>query len=158
MYSSKGRLRNQVVSILVLLGWVIDLPWFEFESGIFWLFYTYLFIWRNVFACLIVCRWQVWHGGQRRGSRQEQETWCRRPVMVKHMSGTQWLDDREIGWRCVWCAPCTRKRGARVSWFSLKSRSTVSSDLASKPVATVLVVCPQNNSLRFPDLSIITFL
>jgi hypothetical protein len=34
-----ARLRNQVVSTLVWLWWVIDLLWFEFESGIFWLFY-----------------------------------------------------------------------------------------------------------------------
>jgi hypothetical protein len=26
------------------------------------------FVWRIVFACLIVCRWEVWHGGQQRGS------------------------------------------------------------------------------------------
>jgi hypothetical protein len=33
-----------------------------------------------------------------------------------------------------------------------KPRSTVSSSLASKPVATVLVVWPQNPSLGFPGL------
>jgi hypothetical protein len=33
---------------------------FEFETGTFQLFYPYLyFIWRIVFACLVVCRWQV---------------------------------------------------------------------------------------------------
>jgi hypothetical protein len=35
-----------------------------------------------------------------------------------------------------------------------KPRSTVSSDLASKPVATVLVVWPQNHSLGFPGLGL----
>jgi hypothetical protein len=41
------------------------LAWFEFESGTVYLFYLYLwFIWRIAFTCLVVCRWQVWHGGQ----------------------------------------------------------------------------------------------
>jgi hypothetical protein len=45
---------------------------FEFESGMFYLFYLYLyFIWRIAFAYLVICRWQVRHGGQRRGSLQE---------------------------------------------------------------------------------------
>jgi hypothetical protein len=56
-------LRNQVVSTFVWLWWVIDLSWFEFKSGISWLFYPYMFMWRIMFACLMVCRWQVQHGG-----------------------------------------------------------------------------------------------
>jgi hypothetical protein len=39
-----------------------------------------------------------------------------------HRSGTQWPDDREVGWRCVRSAPCTWRRGARVSWLSLKTK------------------------------------
>jgi hypothetical protein len=39
---------------------------------------------------------------------------------------------------------------------SSKSRSTVSPGLASKPVATVLVVWPQNHSLGFPSLGLKT--
>jgi hypothetical protein len=35
MDSSRGRLRNQVVSTLVWLWWVIDMPRFEFESQTF---------------------------------------------------------------------------------------------------------------------------
>jgi hypothetical protein len=51
-------LRNQVVNFLIWLWWVIDMSWFEFESGIFRLFYIYLyFVWRIMFACLMVCRW-----------------------------------------------------------------------------------------------------
>jgi hypothetical protein len=50
-----------------------------------------------MFAYLVVCRWQVQHGGQRRGLWQEYETWCREPGMVKQRSGTQWPDDQEIG-------------------------------------------------------------
>jgi hypothetical protein len=32
-----------------------------------------------------------------------------------HRSGTRWPGDREVRWRCVRSAPCTWKRGARVS-------------------------------------------
>jgi hypothetical protein len=39
-----------------------------------------------------------------------------------------------------------------VSWFSLKTKVDGSPDLASKPVATILVVWHQNHSLGFPDL------
>jgi hypothetical protein len=42
LYSSRERLRIQVVSALVWLWWVIDLPLFEFESGKFRWFYLYL--------------------------------------------------------------------------------------------------------------------
>jgi hypothetical protein len=37
-----------------------------------------------------------------------------------------------------------------------KPRTTVSPGLASKSVAMVLVVCPQNHSLGFPDLGLKT--
>jgi hypothetical protein len=52
----------------------------------------------------------------------------------------------------MWFAPCTRRRGAYVSWFSLKTKVDSFSGLASKPVATVLVVWPQNHSLWFSGL------
>jgi hypothetical protein len=38
------------------------------------------------------------------------------------MSGTRWLGDKEVGWRCVRSTPCTWRRGARVSWLSLKTK------------------------------------
>jgi hypothetical protein len=38
---------------------------FEFESKTFRVFYLYcLFHWRIVFACLVVCKWQVQQGVQ----------------------------------------------------------------------------------------------
>jgi hypothetical protein len=37
-------------------------------------------------------------------------------------SGTRWPDDREVEWRCVWSSPCTRRWGAHVSWFDLKTK------------------------------------
>jgi hypothetical protein len=39
-----------------------------------------------------------------------------------HRSSTQWSDDREVGWRHVRSAPCTWRRGAWVSWLSLKTK------------------------------------
>jgi hypothetical protein len=66
-----------------------------------------------------------------------------------HRSGTRWSGDREVRWRRVWSAPCTWRRGAQVSWlslrtkvtvcewFGLKTTQTVFAGLASKPVATV---------------------
>jgi hypothetical protein len=51
-----------------------------------------------------------------------------------HRSDTPWPDDREVGWPCVRSVPCTMRRGARVSWFCLKTR-----------VDGLLVVSPQNH-------------
>jgi hypothetical protein len=39
-----------------------------------------------------------------------------------HMSGTQWLSDREVEWRYVRSTPCTWRRGVRVSWLSHKTK------------------------------------
>jgi hypothetical protein len=66
-----------------------------------------------------------------------------------HRSGTRWPGDRVVGWRHVHSVPCTWRRGAWVSWLSLKTKvdglSVVwpqnhwdgFSSLSSKPVATV---------------------
>jgi hypothetical protein len=41
--------------------------------------------------------------------------------MIRHISGTQGVDDQEIGWHRVWSESYTwRRREARVSRFSLK--------------------------------------
>jgi hypothetical protein len=65
----------------------------------------------------------------------------------------------------VWSAPCTRRQGERVSWFSLKTKvddysqfslktgSYGSCGLASKPLALVSWFGPQNQQLRFGDLT-----
>jgi hypothetical protein len=47
------------------------------------------------------------HGRSRRPSIEYQG--------LSHRSGTQWLGDQEVGWRCVWSAPCTWRREAQVS-------------------------------------------
>jgi hypothetical protein len=62
-------------------------------------------------------------------------------------------------------APCTRRRGARVSWFSLKTKVDEfswldlktggygSCGLASKPIVRVFWFGSQNRQLRFGDLA-----
>jgi hypothetical protein len=102
-----------------------------------------------VFACLVVCRCQVGmacsdedHSRNRRLGAEDRG-WS-------HMLGTRWPGDREIGWHRVRSTPCTWRRGAWVSWLSLKTMvdglSVVwpknhwdgfSSVWASKPMATV---------------------
>jgi hypothetical protein len=60
----KGEIEKPSCQFLSLIVIVIGLPSFEFESETFRLFYLYLyFVWRIVFACLVVCSWQVRHGG-----------------------------------------------------------------------------------------------
>jgi hypothetical protein len=55
--SSKRRLRNQVVSSLIWLWWIINLPRFELESKTFYCFtFILCFMWRIIFSCLMVCR------------------------------------------------------------------------------------------------------
>jgi hypothetical protein len=80
-----------------------------------------LFRWKIMFACLVVCRWQVWHGVQRRGRGRS-----RRPGVENrgwsHRSSTRWSGGREIRWRRVRSAPGTWRLGAWVSWLSLKTK------------------------------------
>jgi hypothetical protein len=40
-----------------------------------------------------------------------------------HRSGTRWPGDRAVRWRCVRSTSCTWRRGARVTWLSLKTRA-----------------------------------
>jgi hypothetical protein len=98
-----------------------------------------------MFSCLVVCKWQVWHDEQRQGSWQESETSCRGPVIVNHRSGTQWPDEWEVKWCCVWSVSCTRRREAWVSWFGLKTKADGLS-----------VAWPQNNWDEFSVLCIKT--
>jgi hypothetical protein len=60
-----------------------SVPWFDCDESLTcralnlnprqfqWVLPYLCFIWRTAFACLVVCRWQVRYGGQRRGSWQE---------------------------------------------------------------------------------------
>jgi hypothetical protein len=139
------------------LWWVIDLPCFEFESRKFWWSYpTISFIWRNMFTCLMMCRWQVRHGGQQWGSRQKYYTWCRGPGMVKHRSGTRWSNDREVRWYCERSTPCTRRWWAQVSWFSLKTKVDGFSQFGLKTGGYGSCDLASNHSLGFPGLDLKT--
>jgi hypothetical protein len=69
-----------------------------------------------------------WYAGGRCGiacSDEDHDT-SRRPGAKNqgwsHRSGTRWPDDREVGWPRVQSAPCTWRRGAWVSWLSLKTK------------------------------------
>jgi hypothetical protein len=85
--------------------------------------------------------------------------------MIKHRSGTRWLDDIEVRWCCVRSPPCTRRWGTRVFWFSFKikvdcfSRFGLKTDgysscgFALKPVAWVFRFGPQNWQLWFDNLA-----
>jgi hypothetical protein len=59
-----------------------SVPWFDCDEsltcrclnsnpGYFGSFTFILFVWRIVFAYLVMCKWQVQHSGQRQGSWQE---------------------------------------------------------------------------------------
>jgi hypothetical protein len=86
------------------------------------------------------------------------EIWCRGPGIVKHMSGTRWLNDREVRWHCVRSAPGTRRQGVWVSWFSLKTKVNGffqfclkidgydSCGLTSKPLTWVSQFGPQTSN------------
>jgi hypothetical protein len=87
-------------------------------------------------SCLLVS----WCAGGRYGMAcsDEDRGRSRRPGVEdrgwSHRSGTRWSDDREVRWRCVRSAPCTWRRGVRVSWLSLKTN-----------VDDLWVVWPQNH-------------
>jgi hypothetical protein len=76
--------------------------------------------------------------------------------MVKHRSSTRWPGDREVGWRCIQPAACTRWRGARIFWFSLKTKVDGFSWFVLKPLDMVFVVWPQNHPLEFPGFGLKT--
>jgi hypothetical protein len=53
--------------------------------------------------------------GRSRGPGAEDRGWS-------HRSSTQWSGNREVGWRRVSSVPCTKRRGAWVSWLGLKTK------------------------------------
>jgi hypothetical protein len=75
-------------------------------------------------SCLLVS----WYAGDRCGmvGGDEDSGWNRRPGAEdrgwSYRSGTRWSDDQAVGWRCVRSAPCMRRRGAQISWLSLKTK------------------------------------
>jgi hypothetical protein len=56
----------------------------------------------------------------------------------------------------VWSAPCTRRRGARVSWLSLKTRVGEFPGLGLRTSSYGLVICASKSLRRFLDLCLKT--
>jgi hypothetical protein len=105
IYSSRQRLRNEVVSSLVLceMSHWCAMVWIRIHEVLVVLPLSLFRVEHHVCLFQGVCR-----------------GW--RPGMIKHRSGTLLLDDREVGWWCVRSVPHTRRWGARVSWFGLKTK------------------------------------
>jgi hypothetical protein len=150
MYSSRGRLRNQVLSTLVWLWWVIDLPQFEFKSGKFQWFYPI-----TLLSC-VENHVFLSHGVQLTGATW----WATTRIAVGvgervqrtgdgHTSQvlSAWMIERsgDVVWglhcaqgdkECEFLSLATKPRSMICQWFDLKTTRTVSSGLVSKPVAT----------------------
>jgi hypothetical protein len=94
---------------------------FEFESGTVSFYFSFIFVSVGE-SCLLV----TWCAGGRCGMvcSDEDRGRSRRPGAEdqgwSHRSGTRWPGDREVWWRRVQSAPYTCRRGAQVSWLSLK--------------------------------------
>jgi hypothetical protein len=97
-----------------------------------------------MFACLVVCRWQVQHGVHRRESWQEYETWCRGPGMVAQV---RYSVARRSRGRVAPCAVCTVHVETRSAGFLVEPQNQgrwFVSGLAPKPLGRFLPVWPQN--------------
>jgi hypothetical protein len=96
---------------------------FEFKSGIVLFYFSFIFVSVGESRFLV-----SWCAGGRCGMTcsDEGRGRSRRPYVEdrgwSHRSGTQWPDDREVGWHRVRSAPCTWRRGAHVSWLSIKTK------------------------------------
>jgi hypothetical protein len=86
----------------------MDLASFEFEFGIVLFCFFFIFVSFGE-SCLLVS----WCAGGKcdMTCSDEDRDRSRRPGAEdpgwSHMSGTQWSDDREVGWHRVRFAPCT---------------------------------------------------
>jgi hypothetical protein len=96
---------------------------FEIEYGIISFCFSFIFVsfgesrllvsWCAGDRCGMACNDE--DRGRSRRLDAEDRGWS-------HRSGTRWSDDREVEWHRVWSAPCMWRRGARVSWLSLKTK------------------------------------
>jgi hypothetical protein len=146
MYSSRKRLRNEVISTIVWLWWVIDLSWFEFESMIFWIFYPI------ICSCGELCLLVSWCVGDRcnMASSDEDLGRSRRPGAEDR----GWSSTSRVlgGWTIERSGDtmCGRHRAQRneehrfLGWAS-KPRSAGFSVWASKSAATVWWFESQNH-------------
>jgi hypothetical protein len=98
---------------------------FEFESGIVSFSFSFSFIFVSFGESRLLVSWCA---GGRCGMvcSDEDRGKSMRPGVEDrgwlHRSGIRWPGDREVGWWCVRSAPCTWRRGAHVSWLSLKTK------------------------------------
>jgi hypothetical protein len=96
---------------------------FEFNSGIVSFCFSFTFVSFGESRLLV-----SWCAGGRCGMlcSDEDRGRSRRPGAEdrgwSHRSDTRWPDDREVGWHRVQSALCTWRRGAWVSWLSLKTK------------------------------------
>jgi hypothetical protein len=96
---------------------------FEFKSGIVLFCFSFTLVSFGE-SCLLVS----WYAGGRCGMTcsDDDRGRSRRPGAEErgwsHRSDTRWPGGREVGWRRVRSASCTWRRGARVSWLSLKTK------------------------------------
>jgi hypothetical protein len=105
-----------------------DLVRFEFESRIVSFYFSFFFVSFGE-SCLLVSRC----AGGRCGMTcsDEGRGRSRRPIAEdrgwSHRSSTRWPGDREVGWHHVRSAPCTWRRGVRVSYPGSKKHRTEAS-------------------------------
>jgi hypothetical protein len=94
---------------------------FEFESGIVSFCFSFIFVSFGESRLLVSwcaggrCGMECSDEDRDRSRRHGAEDWG-----WSHRSGTRWPGDREVRWHRVRSAPCTWRRGTRVSWLSLK--------------------------------------
>jgi hypothetical protein len=56
-----GKLSGLVLGLIVMSHWLGEV-WIRIRDNFILFFFYLCFVWRIVFACLVVCRWQVRHG------------------------------------------------------------------------------------------------
>jgi hypothetical protein len=142
-----ARVRNQVASALV---WYVISHWHAMD----WIRIQDISVVLLALCCSCgeSCLFVSWCAGGRCGmaGSNEDHGRSRRPGVEdqgwSHRSGTQWPDDQEVGWCCVRSVLCTCRRGAWVSWLSLKTKvDGLSVIWLENHHDGLLVVWPQNH-------------
>jgi hypothetical protein len=142
MDSSRGILRNQVISSLVWLWWVIHLARFEFKSGIVLFYFSFTLVllgesrllvsWCVGGRCSMACSDE--NRGRNRRPDAEDRGWS-------HRSGTRWPGGRVASY-----AVCTWHVETRSADFLVEPQNQgwqFVSGLASKPLERFSLVWPQ---------------
>jgi hypothetical protein len=108
---------GQFLGLIVMSHWLADV-WIQIQNDSVVLTFSFrksclLVSWCIGGMCGMTCSDE--DRGRSRRSGAEDRRWSYRP-------GTRWPGDRDVEWRCVRSASCMWKRGARVSWLSLKTK------------------------------------